>query len=718
MQEPSSPKKEFLVPDIPHRPRSNASNTSNVTTVTSSTTSVVVAASQDMDEGDYVVYHKAEISASQYHGSQPTQLADTIQEANEQTPFACLRGKNSTIDIDLFEEKDTYIFGTSPDCDELIPSRHWKNADIESGPWFKLDIRQSKNPRTRPSVLFTSLRPSDVYLHGKPMRQGPPRLLVLGTTITGQVDGVELFHYTYMLANQAKNESSCIEGTNSTYTLEDNQFASGMYSKVYKARNSQGELCACKHINFLSREMNRQERESVDFEVELLKSIHHVNIVRFIDVAVDKYHCYIFTEYIPGTTLHMYYIDQNNYITELESRQIFQQICDAVDYLHRQDIVHRDIKSENVMITPQNVVKLIDFDVWSLGVLLFRMLAGEYPFKGEENGSPHSESRDITDQVGVENLDSSLAESQSSLEYSRDLSPILDKRHMQRSPDDMLSVDPTKRITIQDVLRSDWMRMIDEELAKFEVEIPHFEPTNSQSLTQPKEVASWGELNIVPGSIAKAPRKILLTNDKLWLGRHSESDLRVGCHQGISSKHCMIYKKDDYMEADSHLPVEKRRKKTIVMVADDSYNGTYVNAMKVGRGMAIQMVDGDVLGLAVPRSHGGELQQNFWFNQSLKYTLKIYDTPEEKFNSAKRRYEACSEIEEESNKSRTLPKRSEGEPWGKLIALNKENEVIVLRGGTVKIGRDAIIQDPRASRFHCVIEWDGMFPYLENMSRN
>lgn len=54
----------------------------------------------------------------------------------------------------------------------------------------------------------------------------------------------------------------------------------------------------------------------------------------------------MFTELIEGVTLHKYYSKCSPFMTELDARHIFKQVCDAVNYLHMKNVVHRDIKSE------------------------------------------------------------------------------------------------------------------------------------------------------------------------------------------------------------------------------------------------------------------------------------------------------------------------------------------------------------------------------------
>jgi serine/threonine protein kinase len=122
-----------------------------------------------------------------------------------------------------------------------------------------------------------------------------------------------------------------------------------------------------------------------------------------------------------GQVLSQYYKAQGDRrIREGEASAIFKQITEGIGYLHRLGIYHRDIKTENVLIDKQKKIRLIDFgfsvkstpstkltlfcgtpnymspeiilkreylgapsDVWALGVLLFVITCGYFPFKGK-----------------------------------------------------------------------------------------------------------------------------------------------------------------------------------------------------------------------------------------------------------------------------------------------------------------------------------------------
>lgn len=121
-----------------------------------------------------------------------------------------------------------------------------------------------------------------------------------------------------------------------------------------------------------------------------------------------------------GIILSQYYKSlKDQHLSEQEAIKIFCQIVEAIGYLHKNGIFHRDLKTENVMIDNQKRIKIIDFgfsvksdpmqrlglfcgtpnymspeiilkkdyyggpsDVWALGVMLFVICAGYFPFKG------------------------------------------------------------------------------------------------------------------------------------------------------------------------------------------------------------------------------------------------------------------------------------------------------------------------------------------------
>jgi len=105
-----------------------------------------------------------------------------------------------------------------------------------------------------------------------------------------------------------------------------------------------------------------QTRKAMEFEVPILASVEHPNIARLMDAGVTpEGFRWIALEYVDGDRVDKFAASQG--LSERQRLLLFQQICDAVQYLHRSLIVHRDLKPSNILVTTEGQPKLLDFGI-------------------------------------------------------------------------------------------------------------------------------------------------------------------------------------------------------------------------------------------------------------------------------------------------------------------------------------------------------------------
>ncbi len=191
----------------------------------------------------------------------------------------------------------------------------------------------------------------------------------------------------------------------------------GSYGSVFKAQHRKADVTrAIKAIK-------RKNIDSISFdnEITILKSVDHPNIIKLYECYYDTNYYYMVEEYLPGGDLYDY-VKKQKYFSEKKAAFIIYQILSALNHLHSKRIVHRDLKPENIVFieTASNdlLIKLIDFgtsvylksdhltqelgtiyyiapevfknyynekaDIWSTGIILYTMLCGHPPFRGNK----------------------------------------------------------------------------------------------------------------------------------------------------------------------------------------------------------------------------------------------------------------------------------------------------------------------------------------------
>ena len=248
----------------------------------------------------------------------------------------------------------------------------------------------------------------------------------------------------------------------------------GTYGQVYLVQNKfTKEFFAMKEIPKTSEDL-LSDTEIMD-EIEILKKLNHPDIVRIIEFYNTESSYYIINEYCKHGEL---FAQINKHFSETQIAVMFRQILSGLAYLHSNNIIHRDLKLENILINdiekshetkedlfflakifdknkyPRAIVGSIYYiapevlfkkygkecDMWSAGVILYMFIVGRPPFDGKTN-------REIMDKI---KLGKYSTNDKRWNKASNEVKDLINK---------LLVIEPNKRLTAFEALKHPWFNV-------------------------------------------------------------------------------------------------------------------------------------------------------------------------------------------------------------------------------------------------------------------
>ncbi|XP_065133987.1 myosin light chain kinase, smooth muscle isoform X1 [Paramisgurnus dabryanus] len=289
-------------------------------------------------------------------------------------------------------------------CESPAESGHWKELTAEC---TSTSFRVSSGLKPQGEYRFR-VRAYNAVGVSEPSQESQP----IRMEIPGDATEETPVEYVNVIINT--------ENKITDHFIVQERLGVGKFGQVFRMTHKEtGRVCAGKFY----KGRRAKEREAARKEIELMNFLHHPKLVQCLAAYDNKSEMVMVMEYVAGGELFERIVDDSFEHTEITCVGYMQQILEGIQYMHQQNIVHLDLKPENIVCVDRTgiQIKIIDFglagkldpnvplkvmqgtpefvapevinfepvtlvtDMWSIGVICYILLSGESPFQGESD---------------------------------------------------------------------------------------------------------------------------------------------------------------------------------------------------------------------------------------------------------------------------------------------------------------------------------------------